>query len=85
MVDLLTVIPVWVTYSHQLPVYEEIRSGSDVGLYIAFGLTTTRILRMLRIRRKLQLIDDAVDRCLGQMILTIIVMILFSEFYKKLN
>ena len=79
MVDLLTVIPVWVTYGQTLPVLEEIDSFRDGLLYFIFGLTTTRVLRALRIRRRLLTIEDAVDRCLGEISLTIVIMILFSK------
>ena len=53
MVDLLTVIPTWVTYHLRCPVFEEISTTSDGLLYFMFALTNTRILRILRIRQKL--------------------------------
>ena len=79
MVDLLTVIPIWVTYQKKCPDIDNITSFGDGILYIMFGLTTTRILRALRIWKKLTTIEDAVDRCLGQIGLSIGVMILFSK------
>ena len=79
MVDLLTVIPVWVTYGRTLPVLEHIHTFRDAVLYFVFGLTTTRILRSLRIRKHLLNIEDAIDRCLGEISLSIVVMIVFSK------
>lgn len=78
MVDLLTVIPIWITYGRACPIVEEIASFKDAILYFLFGLSTTRVLRALRIRKKLMAIEDDVDRCFGEICLTISVMILFS-------
>lgn len=77
MVDLLTVIPIWVTANKVAPAVEDVSTISEAVLYILFGLNTTRILRALRIRKKLSNIDDAVNRYLAEMTLAIIVMILF--------
>jgi hypothetical protein len=79
MVDLLTVIPIWVFYfDNRIPKYLEIDSIKKALLYAMHALNTTRILRALRIRKKLLLIEDVVDRCLADMALIITVMILFS-------
>jgi hypothetical protein len=51
MVDLLTVVPVWVTYNRTCPVLEDIGTFREAVLYAVFALTTTRILRALRVRR----------------------------------
>ena len=80
MVDLLTVIPIWVTYNRELPVLEHIATFRDAVLYCVFALTTTRILRILRIRKHLLNIEDAIDRCLGEISLSIVVMIVFSKY-----
>ena len=58
---------------------DDIDTVRDAVLYFLFGLGTTRILRALRIQRKLNLIEDAVDRCFGEICLTISVMVLFSK------
>lgn len=80
MVDLLTVIPIWARFLvSSVPTYSSINSLTDAIVYTLYGLNTTRVLRALRIRKKLLLIEDAVDRCLGDMALTISVMILFSK------
>lgn len=77
MVDVLTVIPIWVTAGRVCPVYDEINSAGSAVLYLLFLLATTRILRALRIRRKLSNIDDAVKRFIGEISCEISVMILF--------
>jgi hypothetical protein len=76
-VDILTVVPIFVTYGHSLPNVNYIYTFREAGLYAAFAMNTTRILRALRVRRKLARIQDAVERFLGELILSIIVMILF--------
>jgi len=65
MVDVLTVIPIWVTAGRVCPVYDDIKSSGSAVLYLLFLLETTRVLRALRIRRKLSNIDDAVKRFIG--------------------
>jgi hypothetical protein len=77
MVDVLTVIPIFVTAGKELPNVNYIYNFGDAMLYTAFGMSTTRILRALRIRRKLARIEDAVERFLGEIMLAVIVMILF--------
>ena len=77
MVDLFTVIPIWVTAGQTCPTYNDISSFGDGVLYLMFLLNTTQILRALRIRRKLVTIEDPVDRCIGEICLTITITILF--------
>lgn len=79
MVDLLTVIPVWVTFGRDCPPLHTIETFDEGFIFVMFGLSTTRVLRALRIRRKLMNIEDAVDRCLAMICLSIGVMILFSK------
>ncbi len=43
-----------------------------------FALGTTRILRVLRIRRYLILIDDEVQKSIGELALTVLVMLIFD-------
>ena len=85
MVDLLTVIPIWVTFNTVCPNYDDIYTAELGIIYILCGLGTTRVLRALRIRKKLILIEDEVDRCLGELSLTIVVMVLFSKFILFFN
>lgn len=80
MVDLFTVIPIWVTFNKSAPRFSDIHDFNMAIVYILFGLSTTRILRALRIHKKLILMEDEVRRRLGEMVLTITVMILFSTF-----
>jgi hypothetical protein len=81
MVDLLTVIPIWVFYfDSEIPSYLSINTFKRFLLYAMHALNTTRILRALRVRKKLLLIEDVVDRCLADMALIISIMILFSKF-----
>lgn len=83
MVDLLTVIPIYATYNAKRPHYNDVNSVTLVLMYIFFGLNTTRILRALRIRKYLLVIEDAVERCLGDISLLITVMLLFSEYFRE--
>jgi hypothetical protein len=73
----MTVIPIFVTYGKDLPNVNYIYNIGDAFLYAAYAMNTTRILRALRIRRKLAKIEDAVERFMGELMLSIIVMILF--------
>jgi hypothetical protein len=57
--------------------YGFVKSPLDVLVYILFGLKTVRILRALWFSKKLTQIDDAVDRYIGEMSLSISLMILF--------
>lgn len=80
MVDLLTVIPIWITRNTPQVYYSQIVSFTDFLVFLVYGLTTTRILRALRLRQKLiQAIEDDVQRCLGEMTLAITIMILFNS------
>lgn len=79
MVDLLTVVPIWITINSEPVKYSEIHTFNDTLLYILFFLNTTRVLRSLRIYKKLNTITDEVQRSLGEMVLTVVVLILFSE------
>lgn len=78
VVDLMTVIPKFATYGQVCPSWSEIRNGRSGVIFCLCGMGTTRILRALRIRRRLQLIEDEVKRFIGDMVLRIIIMILFN-------
>ena len=78
MVDLLTVIPIWVTYGgYTCMDYNGIITDQDRIIYILCALSTTRILRSLRVRRKLMRISDEVTRCIADIALNIIVSLIF--------
>lgn len=77
MIDILTVIPIWVSSYSYAPRYDKIQNFRDVIVYILVGMATTRILRALRIRKKLVVLEDEVERVLGEMALSLIVMVLF--------
>jgi len=83
MVDILTVIPIWVTNgSRRVPLFSEtVQDGTaiDIIIYILFGLSTTRILRSLRIHKLFVYIHDPVQQSLGELALTLSVMILFNS------
>jgi len=79
MVDLLTVIPIWITFNSKQITYPEVKQLDDAFLYFLFGLNTTRILRALRIHKKLMFVEDEVARALGNIILTVVVMLLFGS------
>jgi hypothetical protein len=77
MIDILTVIPIWVSVYSFVPFYHEIYTFRDGVVYFMVSLSTSRILRALRIRKKLMAIEDEVKRCVGDIALTLVVMILF--------
>jgi len=77
MIDILTVIPIWVSVYSFVPTYSQISNFRDAAVYFFVGMATTRILRALRIRKRLSIIEDEVQRCIGEIVLQLIVMILF--------
>lgn len=79
IIDLATVIPIFATYGKECPSIDDANTARQVAQYILCGLTTTRILRALRIRRQVLKIEDKVNRQLTAMGMYIIVMILFSK------
>lgn len=78
MVDLLTVVPIWITSGFQPIPYNELESSFDIILYLLYFLNTTRILRALRLHRKIMSIEDEVERATANMILNVLVMLLFD-------
>ena len=80
MVDIFTVLPIYITYQiYPEPVeYNHIVTLSDAVNYFLYGAYTLRILRALRVYRKLNFLEDEVQRFLGQMAVSIITMILFG-------
>jgi hypothetical protein len=82
LVDFATVIPIWITYyCFDDPIHvEDIRNGVDLLNYILHGAYTLRILRVLRVHKTLNLIEDEVHRYLWQLGLSVITMILFGLF-----
>lgn len=78
MVDILTVIPIWVTSNRTFPVFSLITSVEETFIYILFILNVTQILRALRIRRQILLIEDSVQRCITEFCLIVVILILFN-------
>ena len=79
-IDICTVIPIFVTYNYTRPSRFHINTFGDFLLFVLFGLETTRILRVIRIRQKvLELVTDPVERCIGILALTMSVFILFGK------
>lgn len=70
-------IPIYATYGRELPDVSRINTLRDAALYTMFALSTTRILRAMRVRRKFAYIEDKVDQYIAEISLNIIVMILF--------
>jgi voltage-gated potassium channel len=83
MVDLFTVVPIFIVFGREAPRLGTIYTAEGWFYYLLFGMSTTRILRALRVRRKLLQIEDAVDRYFGEMILAVTVMILFFAAVMK--
>ena len=79
MVDLLTVVPIWVTLGQREIPFTDIKTVHDAFLYIMFGLSTTRVLRSLRIHRHIMLSKDEVQRSLGTLSLSVCAMLMFSK------
>lgn len=61
---------------------EEIENATDIVNYILHGAYTLRILRVLRVHKTLNLIEDEVHRYLWQLGLSVITMILFGNDLK---
>jgi len=78
MVDLLTVIPIWVTRTREPIAYPDVHTADEIFTYILFGLSTTRVLRALRLHRRFSQNVDEVKRTLTTMALIIVVMLMFN-------
>eukprot|EP01038_Epipyxis_sp_PR26KG_P016936 gene16936-23250_t len=78
MVDLMTVLPIFVLYINTCVSIIEILTIFDGFMYFLCGLKTTRILRSLRLRKWFLFIEDEVQKFLSILTLTIVVMILFN-------
>jgi hypothetical protein len=83
MVDLLSVIPTFVTYGEQCPNFQKDMTSIEVVYYILCGMVTTRILRALRFRTRFFMIEDEVQRAIANMGLNIAVMILYSKLMEQ--
>ncbi len=79
MVDLMTVIPIFVMFGRECPALAASNTSFEVFEFILCALGTTRILRALRLRRRFVMIEDEVQQFLANMCLNIVVMILFSK------
>ncbi len=79
MVDLMTVIPIFLMFGKSCPAIAASNTDLEIFEFILCALGTTRILRALRLRRRFVMIEDEVQQFLANMCLNIIVMILFSK------
>ncbi len=77
LIDIFIVISVIATNFIDPVEYGGVHSPLDFVIYSIYGLKTVRILRALWFSKKLMKIDDAVDRYIGEMSLSISLMILF--------
>ena len=59
--------------------FNEIQTAYEGFSYFLNFVNTVRILRILRIHKQLEVIEDAVQRFLGQLILSVITMLLFGK------
>lgn len=80
MVDLFTCIPIIFTLHNSCPPYDTINTFYDIFLYFMYACNALRMLRCLRIRSYLLLIENEVLRQLGEMMLIFIVMVLFDAY-----
>jgi hypothetical protein len=81
ILDILIVFPIFITYGRTVPRIQILNTADEVVDYILFGLGTTRILRALRLWKWTDVIQDPVNRCLGQIAIGISVMILFGKSF----
>lgn len=79
MIDLMTVVPVYVMYGDTCPSLTSTNTSKEIIQFVLCALQNTRILRALRLRRRFLMIEDEVNQFLANMILNIVVMILFSK------
>ena len=79
ILSILSVIPIWVTYNHPLKDPLMAKSVEDMVVYIIYAVATTRILRPWRIQQMIKELTNEVQKCVGEMALTIVLMILFSK------
>lgn len=79
MIDLITVIPIWFSDRNNHAHLDDIKTFRDGMEYFLFCLATTRILRALRLRKTLTRIADPVQRFLGEILVLLLIMILFSK------
>lgn len=77
LVDLLSVVPIFLVYNQPMPNVDHIHTFHEAAIYTLFACDNVRILRLLRVRSKFVNIDDAVMRCMMEMLLSILCMILF--------
>jgi hypothetical protein len=84
MVDIMTVIPIFVMYGRTCPAINASNTPTEVVEFFLCGMQTTRILRALRLRRHFVKIEDEVQRFLANMGLNIVVMLLFSRSFWQL-
>lgn len=80
----MTVIPIFATYGEGCVNIHDVANMRDVVYYALCGMSTTRILRILRVRKRILKIEDEVDRFLGNICLYIVVMLLFSKCMTRL-
>jgi potassium large conductance calcium-activated channel subfamily M alpha protein 1 len=78
MIDLTTCIPILLTYGSTCPSYDDAVHGSILS-YVLCGLSSTRILRALRLRRRFVMIPDEVSRYTAEIALWITVLIFFNS------
>jgi len=80
LLNIASVIPVWFIYDADGPPNSEAVGANKVTMYIVHALATTVILRPMRIQKKIKEITNEVQRSIGDMALTIVMMILFSKY-----
>ena len=81
MIDIFTVIPIWMTYLffHDLVPYDAIVTTGETIAYILHAAFTLRILRALRLYRRCSNIEDEVERFLTQLLIQVITMMFFGD------
>lgn len=79
LIAVASVIPVWIIYQYECPTNREAVGTFNITIYIIHALKTTVILRPIRIQKKIKEIPNEVQRSIGEMTLTIVLMIIFSK------
>lgn len=83
MIDLVIVLTVLLSnflFTEKIS-YQMISTGTDLFIYLLYCCQTSRILRIIRLHKEFEAIDDKVNRFLAQLTLAFVTMLLFGTYY----
>lgn len=81
MIDFATFAPSWLVLFGERPSIHETGAFWNLVLWFIYGLRTLRVLRVLRILRVLKAVENEVQEKVGGIVVTVLVMVLFSKFF----